>query len=98
MRELLGGAAEDLREPLDSVLMRRIYEGAMAEDIRQAVRGGVRLPYFLRRPKVPSPRYTRQRKENCECDCHKNRCQDLTLHLVTSGLLTPCKPSIFSPR
>ena len=80
MRELLGGAAENLREPLDSFLMRHIYEGAIAEDIRQAVRGGVRLSHFLRRPKVPSPRRTCQRKENCEGDCHKNRCQNLTLH------------------
>jgi hypothetical protein len=53
MRELVGGAAENLGEPLDSFLMRHVYEGAVAKDIRQAVRAVVRLRDLLRRPKVP---------------------------------------------
>jgi hypothetical protein len=79
MRELVGGAAENLGEPLDSFLMRHVYEGAVAKDIRQAVRAVVRLRDLLRRPKVPFPRYICQRKEYRKSRCQKNDCQIFSL-------------------
>ena len=58
MRELLGRAAEDLIEPLDTLLMRYVDQVAVAKNIRQAVWAGVRLGgHLLRRPKVPPPRH-----------------------------------------
>ena len=61
MRKLFGGAAKDLREPLDAFLMRYFHEGTVAEDIRQGVWAGIRLPvrHLLCRPKVPSPSHKR---------------------------------------
>src|SRR6516225_8953277 len=79
MRELLSRAAEDLCEPLDSLLMRHIREGAVAEEIRQAVGACVHPRHLLRRPKVPPPRHIRQRKENREDNCHKNCYQSSSL-------------------
>jgi hypothetical protein len=83
IRELLGGTAEDLREPSDSLLVRHVQEGPVAKDIRQAVWAGVRLPgrHLLRRPKVPPPRHKRQRKENREGSGSKNSCQSFSLHV-----------------
>ena len=78
MRKLFGGAAEDLCEPPDPFLMRYVHEGAVAEDIRQGVLAGLRLPlrHLLRRPKVPPPGHQRQRKENRHGSCYKNCCQN----------------------
>ena len=42
MRELLSRAAEDLVEPLDTLLMRYVDQVAVAKNIRQAVWAGVR--------------------------------------------------------
>jgi hypothetical protein len=79
MREVLGGAAENLIEPPDSSLMRDVHEVAVAKDIRQAAWGGVHLRRLLRRPKVAPPRHKRQHKENRKGGCYKNCCQDLSL-------------------
>ena len=97
MRELLGGATEDVRKPLDPFLMRHIHERVIAKDIRQAVRAGVRLRYLLRRPKVPPPRHICQRKENREDDRHhQNCCQKLFLNARDSyGLPTARRPPVF---
>jgi hypothetical protein len=85
MRKLFGGAAEDLCEPPDSFLMRYVHEGAVAEDIRQGVWAGIRLPvrHLLRRPKVPPPSHKRQRKENRENSCCKN-CRQTLPHMLVS--------------
>jgi hypothetical protein len=76
IRELLGGAAENLWEPPDPFLVRDVHEVAVAKDIRQAVWAGVRLRQLLRRPKVPLPSHKRQCKENREGGCYKNGCQN----------------------
>jgi hypothetical protein len=88
MRKLFGGAAEDLCEPPDSFLMRYVHEGTVAEDIRQGVLAGVRLPVrrLLRRPKVPPPSHKRQRKENRDGSCYKNCCQNSSSHARKSRL------------
>src|SRR6478672_6851548 len=85
MRILLGGAAEDLCEPKDSFLMRYVHQGTVAEDIRQGVLAGIRLPmrHLLRRPKVPPPSHKRQRKENRENSCCKN-CRQTFPHMLVS--------------
>ena len=90
MRKLFGGAAEDLCEPPDSLLMRYVHEGAFAEDIRQGVFAGIRLPvgHLLRCPKVPSPRHKRQRKENRDGSSDKNCCQNSSSHACKSRLLS----------
>src|SRR6266436_363531 len=82
MRKLFGGAAEDLCEPPDSLLMRYVHEWAVAEDIRQGVLAGIRSParHLLRRPKVPPPSHKRQRKENRDGNCYKNCCQNSSSH------------------
>ena len=82
MRKLFSGAAEDLCEPPDSFLMRYVYEGAAAEDIRQDVLGGIRLPvrHLLRRPKVPPPSHKCQRKENHDSSCDKSCYQNSPSH------------------
>ena len=88
MRKLFGGAAKDLCEPPDSFLMRYFHEGAVAEDIRQGVLAGIRLPvrHLLRRPKVPPPSHKRQRKENRDGSCYKNCCQNSSSHARKSRL------------
>src|SRR5271165_3134539 len=82
MRKLFGGAAEDLCEPPDSFLMRYVHERPVAEDIRQGVLAGIRLParHLLRRRKVPPPSHQRQRKENRDGSCYKNCCQNSSSH------------------
>jgi hypothetical protein len=83
MRKLFGGAAEDLREPADSLLVRDVHEGAVAEDIRQSILARIRLPvrHLLRRPEVPPPSHKRQRKENGDDgSCYKNCCQNSSSH------------------
>ena len=76
MRKLFGGAAEDLREPPDPFLMRRVHQGAVAEDIGQAVWAGIlSARHLLRRPKIPPPGHERQRKETRDGNCYKNHCQ-----------------------
>jgi hypothetical protein len=88
MRKLFGGAAEDLCEPPDSFLMRYVHEGTVAEDIRQGVWAGIRLPVrrLLRRPKVPPPSHKRQRKENRDGSRYKNCCQNSSSHARKSIL------------
>src|SRR6185369_2665138 len=57
----------------------------VAEDIRQGVLAGIRLPmrHLLRRPKVPPPSHKRQRKENRENSCCKN-CRQTLPHMLVS--------------
>ena len=82
MRKLLGGAAEDFCEPLDSFLMRYVHEVTVAKHIRQAVWAGVRRRerYLLRRPKVPPPRHKRQATKTANGSCYKNCCQNFSSH------------------
>ena len=84
MRELRGGAAEDLREPADAFLMRHVHEVAVAEDIRQAVWAGVRRRHLLRRPKVPPPRHERQHEDDREDGCDEELLPRLFPHMLVS--------------
>src|SRR5580692_4896249 len=88
MRKLFGGAAEDLCEPSNSLLVRYVHEGTIAENIRQGVRAGIRLPvrHLLRRPEVPPPRDKRQPKENRDGSCDKNCRQNSSSHARKSRL------------
>ena len=70
IREALGGAAEDLREPPGPGLVRRVHEVAIAEDLGQAVRAGVLRPARCPgRPEVLPPRDEGQSEEDREDGC-----------------------------
>src|SRR5258707_9252719 len=86
MWKLLGRAAEDFREPPDPFLMRYVHEVAVAKDVRQAVRAGVRLRHFLSRPTVAPPSYDRQCNENRDGSCCKTCCQSSSSHTRKSRL------------
>ena len=94
MRELLGGAAEDLRKPLDPFLMRHVHEGPVAEHIRQAVRAVVRRRDLLRRPKVPPPRRIGQRKQHRKSRCQENGCQISSCLLAEFTSLASAKVNV----
>ena len=78
--ESRGGAAEDLRQPLHSLLVRDVPGVPAAEDIRQAVRAGVLLlePALAGHPEVPPPRHERQTQEEHEGGCQDGACHDST--------------------
>ena len=71
VREFPGGATENFCKPLDSFLMRNIYEVSVAKYVRQAVWASVCTPVWhsLRRPKVSPPRHIGHCKEDCEDGC-----------------------------
>src|SRR5262249_30216326 len=75
LRKSLGGAAEYLSEPLNPLLVWRVDEAGIAEDIGQAVRAVIRPRYLLRRPQVAPPCCERQHKESCEGCCGQCCCQ-----------------------
>src|SRR5215203_1375188 len=88
MRIFLSGAAENLREPPHSPLMRYINE-RLTEYIRLAIWTGIRLRDLLCRPEVLPPSQKRQRKEASDDDC-KSDCQNPSSH--------PCKPGPLHSR
>ena len=82
IRKSPGGAAEHLREPLHPALVRRVHDAGV-EHVRQAVGTGVRLRHRLRRPKVATPGYERQRQESRDRSSRQNRRQCLPPLLAT---------------
>ncbi len=68
IRKPLGGAAEDLREPPDTLLMRHVHEVRSPKTsvrLYGQVSSGSRGP-SCRRPEVPPPRHERQHEEGRE--------------------------------
>jgi len=75
IRKLPGGAAENVREPLDPLLVRNVHEVAVAKGFRQAVWTGIFLPgLLLPRPEVPPPRHKRQYKKDRNDGCQDHCC------------------------
>ena len=73
VRELLGGATEDFREPTNALLMRRVCEVVAVKDVRQAVLAGICLVVRrLCRRYVSPPSRNREQQEKPEHGCsHK---------------------------
>jgi hypothetical protein len=67
--------------------MRYVRQVVLAEDIRQAVWGGVHLVarFPLGRPEISSPGDKRQPKENRDGSCENDCCQHFSSRLMTIG-------------